>query len=75
MENLCVALKILESHSKGTVMMIVCVFCKWQSMVLVINLEAFLYEVFVLLTYLGDDHHKITCGKQCSKESHLSDLH
>jgi len=30
MENLCVALKILESHSKGRVMITVCVFCKWQ---------------------------------------------
>ena len=75
MENLCVAFKILESHSKGTVMIIVCVFCKWQSMVLIINLEAFFCEIFVLLAYFSDDHHKITCGKQCSRESNFSDLH
>ena len=44
-------------------------------MVLIINLEGFLCETFVVLTFLTDDHHKITYGNQCSKESHLSDVH
>lgn len=73
MGNLCVALRILESHSKDTVMIIVYVFCKWQSVVLIINLDAFLCGIFLLLAYLRKYHHQITCGMQ--KEGYLSELH